>query len=175
MRAYRFRLTHSSTFSFSQPSSVFTQESPGERQSLEMNGILSRRFSGAPFTNDLYLWKTALFSLRTTRVPANLTGQISLATDTEKWKRIQLARSSWTGASNGSGKFSSPPALSHYRAKCLPRRHKPRALFRGVANPTRMTLNVFFFLFATPMYPPASRPRKQGKHSTQTQTHRHCC
>lgn len=43
------------------------------------------------------------FSLRTTRVPTNLTGQISLATDTEKWKRIHLARSSSMGDTHARG------------------------------------------------------------------------
>lgn len=39
------RLPHSRTFSFSHPSSVFTQASPGERQSFEMNGILCAFYS----------------------------------------------------------------------------------------------------------------------------------
>lgn len=39
--SYLFRLPHSSTLSFSHPSSVLTQASPGERQSFEMNGMFS--------------------------------------------------------------------------------------------------------------------------------------
>lgn len=39
--SYLLRLPHSSTFSFSHPSSVLTQASPGERQSFDMNGIFS--------------------------------------------------------------------------------------------------------------------------------------
>lgn len=40
--AYLFRLPHSSTLSFSHPSSVLTQASPGERQSFDMNGIFDK-------------------------------------------------------------------------------------------------------------------------------------
>lgn len=74
--AHRF-LWHSSTFNFSQPrpSSVLTQESPGERQSFEIKGILSWNpfptraivFRSCILENSLFLLST-VYSTWPTRI-----------------------------------------------------------------------------------------------------------